>query len=412
MRFKYIRLSAMMFLQFFVFGCTLPIFSLYMKDYLHFSGAQSGIILAMSAIPAFFAPLISSFIADRLISAERLLICCNIAGAAAMSALYFQSEFYSVLFFYLLYSLLTGPAIALTTAITFHHAPEAVKKFGGIRLWGTLGWFMAAWVFRYLWSAKETAEILRSALALSAFSSVILSIYASTLPLGLKRNKQVKVVLFPGDSLRVVLQPEILIFSLISILITFADRFYMFGGAPFLKHLGFTDRQILPVLSFGQIPEIIGLGVLGIMLKKFGLKKTLLLGAFFEISRFLIFLSGDRNLLYLGISLHGFTYSYFFIPLTMFLDTRCDKYSRAGVHQLFSMIAGIGAFAGNLFAGLVADLATTNALNQIDFSRFWLVALLFSVAAFSGILFFTSEQEISTVTATELKPQESAISRN
>ena len=165
MRFKYIRLSAMMFLQFFVFGCTLPIFSLYMKDYLHFSGAQSGIILAMSAIPAFFAPLISSFIADRLISAERLLICCNIAGAAAMSALYFQSEFYSVLFFYLLYSLLTGPAIALTTAITFHHAPEAVKKFGGIRLWGTLGWFMAAWVFRYLWSAKETAEILRSALA-------------------------------------------------------------------------------------------------------------------------------------------------------------------------------------------------------------------------------------------------------
>ncbi len=403
MRFKYIRLSTMMFLQFFVFGCTMPIFSLYMKDCLHFSGAQSGIVLAMSAIPAFFAPLISSFIADRLISAERLLICCNIAGAAAMTALYHQREFYPVLFFYLLYSLITGPAMALTTAISFHHAPEAVKKFGGIRLWGTIGWFMAAWVFRYLWSGKETSETLRSALALSAFSSVIISVYATTLPVGLKLDKQAKITLFPRDSIKVVLQPEILIFSLISILITFADRFYMFGAAPFLKTLGFSDRQILPVLSFGQIPEIIGLGVLGLMLKKFGLKKTLLIGAFFEISRFLIFLTGDRNLLYLGISFHGFTYSYFFIPLTMFLDTRCDKYSRAGAHQLFSMIGGIGSFAGNLLAGAIADLTSATTLNQIDFSRFWLVAFLFSVAAFSGLLFFTAEQEIPAISTTELK---------
>ena len=126
---------------------------------------------------------------------------------------------------------------------------------------------MAAWVFRYLWSGKETSETLRSALALSAFSSVIISVYATTLPVGLKLDKQAKITLFPRDSIKVVLQPEILIFSLISILITFADRFYMFGAAPFLKTLGFSDRQILPVLSFGQIPEIIGLGVLGLMLK-------------------------------------------------------------------------------------------------------------------------------------------------
>jgi len=404
MRFKYIRLSTMMFLQFFVFGCTLPIFSLYMKDYLHFTGTQSGIILAVSAISAFFSPLITSFIADRLISAERLLICCNIAGAAAMAALYYQREFYPVLFFYLLYGLITGPAIALTTAIAFHHAPEAVKNFGGIRLWGTFGWFMAAWVFSYLWSGKESSETLHSALALSALSSVIISIYAATLPVALKRDKQAKVMIFPKDSLRVILQPEILIFSIISILISFADRFYMFGGAPFLKNLGFEDRQILPVLSFGQIPEIIGLGALGPILKKFGLKKTLLLGAFFEISRFLIFLSGDRNLLYLGIGFHGFTYSYFFIPLTIFLDSRCDKYSRAGVHQLFSMIGGIGALAGNLLAGFIADLTSPNAINQIDFSRFWLVALLFSVIAFSGILFFTAEQENTTVSTADLKP--------
>ena len=229
MRFKYIRLSTMMFLQFFVFGCTMPIYSLYMKDFLHFSGAQSGIVLAMSAIPAFFAPLISSFIADRLISAERLLICCNIAGAAAMTALYHQREFYPVLFFYLLYSLITGPAMALTTAISFHHAPEAVKKFGGIRLWGTIGWFMAAWVFRYLWS-KRTQRFVQCT-ALSAFSLSYHFRLCDNLAGWFKTDKQAKITLFPRDSIKVVLNRRYL--SSDKILITFADRFYMFGAAPF-----------------------------------------------------------------------------------------------------------------------------------------------------------------------------------
>ncbi len=321
-----------------------------------------------------------------------------------MIGLYFQTEFIPVLLYYLIYGLITGPAMALTTAITFHHAPDAVKKFGGIRLWGTFGWFMAAWVFSFLWSAKGLSiqsETLRSALELSALSSVITALYALTLPVGLKRNNT-RVMLIPKDSLRVILQPEILIVSLLSILITFADRYYMFGGAPFLKNLGYEDRQILPILSVGQIPEILGLGLLGLALKKFGLKKTLLLGAFFEISRFFIFLSGNRDLLYLGIGLHGLTYAYFFIPLTMFLDTRCDKFSRAGAHQLFAMISSVGGFTGNLLAGITADLSSTG-VNQIDFSRFWFVPLLFSIAGFSGILLFTQEQKILPVSTADLK---------
>lgn len=401
MKFKYFRLSTMMFLQFFVFGCTMPIFSLYTKDYLHFSGSQTGIIMAMSAIPAFFSPVISSFIADRLISAERLLIISNFAGAAAMLGLYFQTDFLSVLFFYLLYGLITGPAMALSSAITFHHAPEASDKFGGIRLWGTIGWFMAAWVFSFLWIAKGSSvgpETLHGALELSALSSLIIALYATTLPVGLKRDKS-RVVLIPKDSLKVILQPEILSVALLSILITFADRFYMFGGAPYLKDLGFEERKIMPALSIGQVPEIIGLWVLALVLKKVGFKKTLLLGAFFEISRFLIFLSGNQELLYLGIGLHGLTYAYFFVPLTMFLDSRCDRYSRAGAHQFFSMIGGVGGFAGNLIAGFTADLTLKSGVNQIDFSRFWLVPLILSIAGFSGILFFIAEKKFVPVPA-------------
>ncbi|NLE02195.1 MAG: nucleoside permease, partial [Fibrobacter sp.] len=89
---------------------------------------------------------------------------------------------------------------------------------------------------------------------------------------------------------------------------------------------------------------------LGLILKKAGLKKTLLIGTGFEIARFAFFLIPDNKyLLFSGISLHGLTYAYFFVPATIFLDNRCTRYSRSGAHQLFSIITGgIGGFAGNL----------------------------------------------------------------
>lgn len=402
MHYKTTRLSVMMFLQLFVSGCTMPIFSLYMKDYLHFSGSQIGLILAMSAIPSLLSPVIGAFIADRLISAERLLTITHLLGSAIMLGLYFQTEFIPVLFFYLLYGMISGPAFALTTTITFHHAPDAVKSFGGIRLWGTLGWAAAAWVFSFLWSnrgAEGATADLHGALQLSAISSIILAVYALTLPVGLQRKKG-RIVLIPRDSLAVILKPEILLLSLFCIIITFADRFYMFGGGPYLKSLGFSDRAVMPLLSIGQLPEIIGLSLLGIALKRIGLKKILIIGAAFEIARFAVFSwYGTGIVLFTGIALHGLTYAYFFVPLTIFLDSRSSPQSRAGVHQLFSILTGgIGGFAGNLLAGYSADLTSIPGSGQINFAHFWIIPLILSCAGLAGVVLFIREQSFSQTT--------------
>lgn len=397
----YIRLSAMMFLQLFVNGCTMPILSLYLKDYLHFTGAQTGWILATSAVSALISPLIGAFIADRLVSAERLLAISHFAGASVMAGLYSSTHFTPVLLLYLLYWMIIGPTFALTTAITFHHASDAAKNFGGIRLWGTLGWFVAAWVFSFIWVKSGTGD-LRGALKLAALSSVVLGLYSLSLPVGLIR-KTGKIVLFPKDSIKVILKPEILSLSIFCLIITFVDRFYMFGAAPFLKSAGFSEKAIMPVLSIGQVPEILGLGLLGLLLSRIGLKKVLLTGVFFEIARFAIFFSGKTGLvLFLGISMHGLTYAYFFIPCVIFLDSKSDKYSRAGAHQLFSIITGgIGSFLGNLMAGFAADLSRLPGNEQIYYPLFWIVPLVLSVIGFSGILFFLKDKVLMPAAAVE-----------
>ena len=124
----------MMFLQYVVMGSIWPIISLYLKQVLGFSGAQSGQILAMSAVAAFVAPAVGACVADRWISAERLLSICHFSGAVCMGLISMQTKFEAVLGLYLAYTVSMGPTVPLTNAITFHHAPGGQGKFGNTRV--------------------------------------------------------------------------------------------------------------------------------------------------------------------------------------------------------------------------------------------------------------------------------------
>ena len=195
-------LSAMMFQEFFVLGATMPIITLYLKSDLHFSGAQVGIILAATSLSSFVSPLIGACIADRVMSAERLLSLSHCFGAALLYGLSLQTDFVPVVMYHLCYWLVIGPSAALTTAITFHHAPEAVKTFGGIRLWGTLGWIAAAWVFRYGFAGSPAPAqgTLHGALTMGIGASLVLSLFALAIPPGAPKS-DAPIVLFPKDSL-------------------------------------------------------------------------------------------------------------------------------------------------------------------------------------------------------------------
>ena len=390
------RLSTMMFLQFFVLGCTMPIITLYLKEELDFSGSRIGIILAVTSFSALLSPVIGACVADRLVSAERLLSLSHLCGAILLYSLSRQTHFIPVLLLHLGYWLLIGPSTALTTAITFHHAPEAVKRFGGIRLWGTLGWIAAAWVFRFFFvgfASSAGSKDLHGALQLGVWASLLLGLFSLSIPPGAPKTA-VPVVLFPKESLKIIMSRRVLAFSVMAILISIADRIYMFGGGPYLKSLGFQDRNIMPVLSIGQMPEVFGLAILGTLIIRFGMKKVFLLGAMLEIIRFTLFaLRVPGAPLYFGISLHGLTYGFFFVTALIFIDGNCAASTRSGAHQYFALIvSGTSALVGNLLAGFVADQARLPSTGAINFPLFWSVPLIFSLAGFFGILFFFRER--------------------
>jgi len=384
----YVHLAAMMFLEFFVLGSTIPIFSLYLKHDLGFSGTNIGIILACSAVSSLISPFISALIADRLISAERLLSLFHAAGAIVLLALFCSTGFIPVLILYLLYWLLIGPTVALTTAITFHHAPQAVKQFGGIRLWGTLGWIGAAWVYRFVFRSPDNGN-LHHALQMGMCGSVALAIFALSIPRGVVHREKV-VTLLPVDSLKIILHPQILLLCGTAVIISAVDRMYIYGAAPYLKSLGVQEQNIMPMLSIGQIPEVFGLALLGFFIVRFGIKRALLVGASLEILRFFLLSRTVTGWALTGaISVHGLTYAFYFVAASILLDTRSTRETRSGAHQYFALFSGgLGNLLGNVGGGLLYDKTGVSFNNPESFSFFWTTAMVLSVVGFGTLLLF------------------------
>jgi nucleoside transporter len=393
-----VRLSIMMFLQYFILGATVPIFSLYLTRYLQFSGFQTGAILSMSAVAAFVSPLAGAFVADRLINATRLYGLCHLIAGFLMAVLSYRSRFGAFLFIYLTYMLVFGPTLALSNAITFHHLPDSERSFGGIRMWGTIGWIAVAWLFGFFWLRSDGDVMtgrLPDALKLSAISSILLGLYAFTLPVRQVQSVKTRRII-PIESIRVMVHRDIVLLSVISFFVSFVNRFYYFGTGPFLRHIGFDESTIMPAMSLGQVPEVFAMGLLGLFHKRFGLKRVITFGILMELGRFSSFAIGTPTILVLaGISFHGIAFAFYHTSAFIYLDSHCDKNSRSGVHQLFAIItSGFGSFFGSLTAGKTLDMSTKANSGGINFWSYWAVPAGLSLFTLIIVMLFFKDREI------------------
>lgn len=394
------RLCIMMFIQYFAFGATMPVMSLYFRDHLNFTGLQIGIVLAMPAIAAFVSPLISACIADRIIRAERLLAFCHFFAAAFMAVLCSRTTFPSVLLLYLAYSLVAIPTIALTTAVTFHHIPKDTRQFGRIRVWGTIGWIAAAWFFSFVWIKGASPEVsslaskLPMALKLGAAASLAQGFYALTLPDSGAKPAKLETII-PIESLKVITHPHVLLLCVLCFITALVDKFYFLGMGPYLAYQGYSQTAIMPVMSIGQIPEIFTMLILAACLARFGFKNMIVLGIALNLWRFTALAMGSRGVvLYSGICCHGMAYTFVAVSASIFLDTKCGRQSRAGAHQLFALImSGFAGLLGNLSAGYATDIFT-NPQGQINYTAFWTVpASIAAIALIITIAFFPKNQK-------------------
>ena len=170
------RLSIMMFLQYFVQGAYLPIASVYVERTLGFTSMQVGLFVSALAIGPILAPFIVGQLVDRFFATERVMAACHLVGGILMLLLAVQTEVWPVIILGTVYSILYVPTMMLTNSLAFQHLKDSEMEFPWIRLCGTLGFIVPAYVIEFWWLRGLTGAELDQARAVAFTLSGIVGI--------------------------------------------------------------------------------------------------------------------------------------------------------------------------------------------------------------------------------------------
>jgi nucleoside transporter len=385
-----LKLSVMMFLQYFVWGCWYVTMGTYLLQTLKFDGSQTGLAYGATALAAMISPFFVGMVADRFFSTERILAALHLIGAVLLfyvSTLTTFGTFYPVL---IAYTLCYMPTLALTNSLSFHHMTDPGKLFPGVRVLGTIGWIAAGLLVGFLDLERSAAMF-----QIAAGASVVLSLYSLALPHTPPAKLGHAVTprdILGLDALALMKERSFTIFVLGSFLVCIPLQFYYAFANPFLNQLGVENAA--GKMTMGQMSEIFFMLVMPWFFVRLGVKWMLIVGMLAWSVRYLLFAWGDPGalvwMLYLGILLHGICYDFFFVTGQIYVDKKAPGTLRGAAQGFIAFVTlGAGMFIGSWLSGqIVAGYVTGTAADGTvlyDWARIWLVPA--AMAGFVLVLF-------------------------
>ena len=406
----YAKLSFMMFLEFFIWGGWFVTMGTFLGNNLSATGAESGMAYSTQSWGAIIAPFIIGLIADRFFNAERILGVLHLMGAVLMYQMY-QAEDFATFYPYVLgYMIAYMPTLALVNSVSFNQLKDPTKQFSYIRVWGTVGWIVAGVLISiFAWDLKESAEqgLLRNTFLMTAIASAVLGVFSFLLPKTPPKGKEEKIGIsdiLGLEALKLLKDRNFLVFFLSSILISIPLAFYYQNANPFLSEINtkinLFGKDIGPagIMTVGQISEVLFMLLLPVFFKKYGFKKTILIGMLAWAIRYALFAYGNSGellfMLLIGIALHGICYDFFFVSGQIYTDSKAGGKIKSAAQGLITLANyGVGMLIGFWVAGKITDkyLISDGAHNWEDI---WLFPALFAVGVFVLFAIFFKNEKI------------------
>lgn len=376
-----IKLIVMNFLEFAVWGAYLTSLGRYLGNI--GLGSQIKWFFAMQGVVSIFMPTLMGIVADKKIEAQKVLsICHALAGLFMISAgIYCLSAGDQVEFFplFLLYSLSVAffmPTIALVNSVAYNalakEGMDPVKEFPPIRVFGTVGFICSMLVTNFLHIGGVAMQDSYTQLVSSGILSIILCAYALSMPkcpVNRSGGKQSLAEAFGLKAFSLFKDGQFAIFFIFSMLLGaslqitngYANTFLgSFASDPSLANT-FAVKNSNALIAISQASETLCILLIPFFMKKFGIKKVMLISMFAWVLRFAFFGMGNPAmpgvlLFVLSCIVYGMAFDFFNISGSLYVEQNAEPSIRSSAQGLFMMMTnGFGATLGTLAAGAVVD---------------------------------------------------------
>ncbi len=400
-----LRLIAMNFLQFFVWGAWLITIGAYWFQTRHWSGAQFGAIFSTMGIASLFMPSLMGMLADRRINAEKLYGGLHLAGALVLFTVPRVDNPATLFWVMLLNMMCYMPTISLSIAVAYaalkRDGKDVVRDYPPIRVWGTLGFIAALWTVSLLHLETSAGQFY-----VASGASLLLGVYAFTLPrcppqqlrgasrslldtLGLTSFK-----LFRSAKMAIFFLFAMLLGAALQLTNAYGDTFlHDFATEPAYQGL-LAVRYPAIIMSISQVSETLFILAIPFFLKRFGIKTVMLISMLAWTLRFGLFAFGNPGpglwMIVLSCIVYGMAFDFFNISGSLFVEGQSDPSIRASAQGLFMLMTnGVGAVLGSSLSGLLIQFCFTDANGSKDWHGIWLSFAGYSlaVAALFVVLF-------------------------
>ena len=432
------RLAVMNFLEFAVWGSYLVC----LGNYLGRAGLGGDIayFYSVQGIVSIFMPAIIGVIADKYVQPQRLLGFCHLLAGLFMGACWWYGSTHPMLEFAPFFTLYTCsvaffmPTIALSNTVAFCSLKKAgmdtVKDFPPIRVLGTVGFIVAMWFVNCFYisdgdfgfsfvnpagdgNADPRFQFGVNQLLVSGILSLVFAAYTLTLPscriAGHKSQKRGIVEMFGLDAFKLFKIRKMALFFVFSMLLGVALQITNGFATPFITHFqalpeyansfGASNATLLTSLS--QISEAFCILLIPFFLKRYGIKKVMMIAMMAWVLRFGFFGLGNPGdgvwLFILSMIVYGVAFDFFNVSGALFVEQETDDSIKASAQGLFMLMTnGVGATFGTLAAGAVVNhfCHWENNYQVGDWSTTWYIFAAYSlVVLILFAIFFRPKQE-------------------
>lgn len=408
MQLKY-RLTAMSFLQFFVWGAWLITIANYWFGTKQWGSSEFGAVFSTLGISSIFMPAIIGIIADRWLNAEKLYGVLHILSGLTIFCLPFVNDPNTFFWIMLLAMSFYMPTIALSNSIAYNALKtnhfDVVKEFPPIRVWGTIGFIIAMWVTNLTGNKATEFQFY-----ISAIASFVLGIYSFTLPKcppqKQNSNNSSWIEILGLNAFKLFATYKMALFFIFSMLLGAALQLTNMYGDTFLDDFkkvpeyanSFVVRYSTIIMSISQMSETLFILAIPFFLKKFGIKKVMLISMFAWVLRFGLFALGNPVnglwMIILSCIVYGMAFDFFNISGSLFIETTTDSKIRSSAQGLFMMMTnGFGAITGSIVSGfIIGKYFTHNGMK--DWHSIWLTFAAYSlVVAVLFAMFFKHKHD-------------------
>ena len=404
-----IRLIFLNFLEFAVWGAYLTSLGRYLGGI--GMGSQIKWFFAMQGVVSIFMPALMGILADRKMQAQKVLSLCHAlagvsmiaagvycmkAGAAIQFAPLFALYSFSVAFFM--------PTIALVNSVAYNALEKAgmdpVKAFPPIRVFGTVGFIISMLATNFLKIDGVAMQDSFTQLISSGLISIVLCWYALSMPAcPTKKNESSSLAdslglkafaLFKDKQFAIFFIFSMLLGASLQITNGYANTFLgSFGENPEYADT-FAVKNSNALISISQLSETLCILLIPFFMKRFGIKKVMLIAMFAWVFRFGFFGLGSPDmpgvlLFILSCIVYGVAFDFFNISGSLYVNENAPKDIRSSAQGLFMLMTnGLGATFGTLAAGAVVDACVYNAAAP-SWSKAWYIFAAYAFVV--GVLF-------------------------